>query len=1096
MSPISTRLLVLVIGFSIFGCDQKENSLFNLLGSDITGIEFSNELYFREDFNIFKYRNYYNGGGVGLADVNGDGLLDIYLVSNLSSNKLYINKGNLKFSDATEVAGVGGKRAWSTGVSMADIDGDGLTDIYVCNSGDISGDNKQNELFINNGDGTFTEKAEELGLADRGFSTHAAFFDYDKDGDLDVYLLNNSYQAIGSFNLRKNERPIRDEVGGDKLYMNDDGVFKDVSVNAGIYGSVIGFGLGVTVGDVNRDGWQDIYVSNDFFERDYLYINNQKGGFIESLTDQMKAVSAASMGADMGDLNNDGYPEIFVTDMLPGDNERIKTVTTFDSWDRYQYSVTNGYWHQFTRNTLHFNNGDNSFSELGRFSGVEASDWSWGALIFDFENDGYKDIFVANGIYQDLTNQDFLQYAMQEDVTKKVTSGGGVDYETLINYMPSVPISNHAYVNNRDLTFSNSADVLGLDKTSFSSGSAYGDLDNDGDLDLVINNTNMPFFLYENTNEKHNPDNNYIRFVLTGTKGNTNALGTNITVFIGDSIKYLEHLPTRGFQSTVDNRPLIGLGSNEYVDSIHVKWPNLTTTILKEVKSNQDIILNESEGIITGPTEDSNPSQFKEINSLEFEHQENPFVDFDRDRLLFQMRSTLGPCLCKGDINNDGLDDVFIGGAAEQAGTFALQLADGTFREISDASIAKDSLSEDVDCQLFDANGDGLMDLYVVSGGNEFEPADPRLADRLYFQTKNGFEKVRKVLPANKYEVTSTISVVDFDQDGDEDIFVGGHLQSYNYGSARSGYILKNDGVGNFENVSDKIAPDLRDLGMITDGEWVDFEGDGDYDLVVVGEWMPITIFVNEGNEFNTVHRLPNSSGWWNDVAYGDFNGDGLMDIVAGNHGLNSRFETSSTSPLTMFVEDFDRNGTIEQIICQYEGEKLFPLPLRHDLGMQLPGIKKRYLKYDSYKDQEITDIFSKELVESAQKLTVQELETVLYMNQGNLTFAKKELPPSVQFSTVHEIVVEDLTGDNNLDILFGGNLYNAKPEMGRYDASYGVYLKGDGNGSFQEVSVKDSGLKLDKQVRGIEILRSNKRMMLIVANNDDRAQVFTNSKE
>ncbi len=1083
-------LLVLV------GCQESKPTLFEKIDPSYSGLNFSNDLSFDKDFNIFRYRNYYNGGGVALADVNGDGLLDIYLVANLTSNKLYLNRGDLKFEDVTEEAGVGGTRAWSTGVSVADVNGDGLLDIYVCNSGDIEGDNKQNELFINNGDGSFSEEAEKYGLDDRGFSTHAAFFDYDKDGDIDMYLLNNSYQAIGSFNLRKNERPIRDKIGGDKLYRNEGNKFVDVSEEAGIYGSVIGFGLGVTVGDVDKDGWLDIYVSNDFFERDYLYINNKKGGFDEVLEDRIKAVSAASMGADMGDLNNDGLPEIFVTDMLPATNERLKTVTTFDSWDRYQYSLENGYWHQFTRNTLQFNNGDNTFSEIGRYSGVEASDWSWGALMFDFENDGNRDLFIANGIYQDLTNQDFLQFVTQSAVTERVTAGGEVDYELLISYIPSVPVPNHAYVNQGDLVFENRAAELGLGEETFSSGSAYGDLDNDGDLDLVVNNTNMTTFLFENHASESTHESNYLKFILKGENGNTQALGTNITVYSDSRKFYVEHLPTRGFQSTVDHRPHIGLGDLSEVDSVVVQWPSLKRTRLYSVKTNQTLELNESDGINEKSTFDYESSPvYKTIEAMPFKHKENPFVDFDRDRLLFQMLSTQGPCLCKADINGDGLEDIYVGGAADQPGQIALQTDDGFFGVIAQERIARDSLSEDVACEFFDANGDGLMDLYVVSGGSDFEPADPRLADRLYLMQEDGtYDKVRGVFPANRYESTSVVDAADYDGDGDMDLFAGGRLQTYQYGYPRSGYILQNDGNGNFTNVSDEIAPDLNEIGMISDGSWIDIDGDDDLDIVIVGEWMPVTIMVNENGRFSST-TLPNSSGWWNSVTHEDFNGDGLPELVLGNHGLNSRFKASTQFPLKMYVKDFDRNGTIEQLICQYEGENLFPLSLRHDLAMQMPGVKKKYLKYESYKDQEITDVFSEENLKDALELDSKNLETMILQNMGNLSFSPVKLPKEVQFSCVYDAHILDYNDDGHLDVLMGGNLYGSKPEMGRYDASYGVLLQGDGNLKFEYVEPAKSGLKLDREVRAIETVKRADDTLIMVANSDDQVQTFAKNQ-
>ena len=534
-------LIIYFFIFFHFSCSKTETKLFEKLSPSRTGISFENNLTFKEDFNIFTYRNYYNGGGVGLGDINNDGLIDIYFTSNLNENKLYLNKGNFQFEDITSKAGVAGEKSWSTGVSLADINADGFLDIYVSNSGDIKGDNKQNELFINNGDLTFTEMAKEYGLDDKGYSTHAAFFDFDKDGDLDCYLLNNSYK--GGFRITsigKDQRPVRDEVGGDKLFLNDNGKFKDISEEAGIYGSIIGFGLGVTVGDVNNDGWMDIYVSNDFFERDYLYINNRDGTFSESLEKMIKSISAASMGADMADINNDGLSEIFVTDMLPQPDERIKTVTTFDSWDRQQNVKNSGYWNQYTRNTLQLNNGNSTFSEIGRLIGVEATDWSWGALMFDFQNDGNKDIFVANGIYQDLTDQDFLQYVTQDEVIQQIASPGRVDFQKLIDLIPSVPISNYAFINNGNLDFNDMTLDLGLDEPSFSNGSAYGDLDNDGDYDLVINNVNMESFIYMNNTDKLYPLNNYLKVKLIGDKNNLDAIGSSIIVFVGDNKYHLE----------------------------------------------------------------------------------------------------------------------------------------------------------------------------------------------------------------------------------------------------------------------------------------------------------------------------------------------------------------------------------------------------------------------------------------------------------------------------------------------------------------------------------------------------------------------------
>ena len=890
---------------------------------------------------------------------------------------------------------------------------------------------------------------------------------------------------------------MRDSIGGDKLFRNDNGMFIDVSEEAGIYGSEIGFGLGITVADINNDGWQDMYISNDFFDRDYLYLNNQHGGFEERLETQIKSISAASMGADIADLNNDGHMEIFVTDMLPSNNERVKTVTTFDSWERYLHSANNGYWYQFTRNTLQYNNGDGTFSEIGRYAGLHASDWSWAALMFDFQNDGKKDVFISNGIYQDLTDQDFLAYASQEQVIMRIVSGNNVDFKTLIDHIPSRPLSNHGYLNNGDLTFTNRATELGLAEPSFSNGSAYGDLDNDGDLDLVINNTNMNMFLYENQAEKLYPDHHYLRFLLEGEAGNTNALGTRISATVDDSVYVIEQLPTRGFQSTVDHRPLIGIGTYTTVDTIEVRWPSGKVTLLTNIQADQELFLQESDGILTKPDkEDSTLAWYTELDSIAFparKHVENPFVDFNRDRLVFQMLSSQGPCLCKGDINNDGLTDIFIGGAAGFRGEVYGQNSSGGFDKKEIGVFERTKISEDVDCTLFDANGDGNLDLYVASGGSEFNPGVAEMNDRLFLGQGNfEFTLVRQNLPANKFESSSVVEPYDFDHDGDEDLFVGIRLKPFFYGEPTNGYLLENDGDGVFKNITSDIAPELENIGMITDATWVDLDMDQDMDLVVVGEWMPIAIFINENGNFTyQPDQIPNSHGWWNAVETADLNGDGLPDIIAANHGLNSRFRATPEKPLQMYVKDFDRNGLTDQIICQYEGEQLFPLPLKHDLQSQIPYIERKYPKYTDYQDQQITDIFTPQELEGSVVLNTYDLATSIFLSNGSLGYSKADLPVPVQFSNTFAISVEDFNKDGLPDVLLGGNMYESKPEMGRYDASYGSLLLGDGAGGFKLWPVSASGLKLDKAVRGIQMIESPAGNSVVVINNNDYPQLF-----
>lgn len=1096
-------LILLFFMLGLASCNKptakKEATLFRKIPGDSSGIKFINQLSFNEDFNIYTYRNFYNGGGVAAGDINNDGLVDLYFSANQLPNRLYLNKGNFVFEDITTKAGVGGTRAWSTGVSMADVNGDGWIDIYVCNSGSVKGDDKENELFINNGDLTFSEKAAAFGLADKGYSTHTAFFDYDKDGDLDAYILNNSYQAIGSFNLQKNERGNRDPLGGHKLMRNDDNHFTDVSQEAGILGSVIAFGLGVTVGDVDNDGWQDIYVSNDFFERDYLYINNHDGTFKECLPASMKSISGASMGADMADINNDGYPDIFVTEMLPSDNQRVKTVTTFENWDRYQYSVTNGYHHQFTRNMLQMNNRDGTFSEIGRLARVEATDWSWGALMFDADNDGLKDIFVANGIYQDLTNQDYLQYASSEEFVKAVLADRKVNYEKLIEIIPSNPVPNYFFQNNGGLAFDDVSKAWGVSEPDFSNGAAYADLDNDGDLDLITNNVNMEASVYRNQAESQSPQNHYLKVVLKGSKKNTGAIGAKVTVIkAGDKSLYLEQMPMRGFESTVDARPNFGVGTATILDKVTVIWPDGNVTELDSVKANQTLNLSESDAkpprVVLPATETKLFNLLPAAASgITFRHTENDFVDFDRDRLTYHMMSTEGPKVSQGDFNGDGLQDFFVGGAKGQTGSLYVQTAHQKFVAISQDVLKKDSESEDLGSVFFDADGDGDLDLYVCSGGNEFSTSSTALVDRLYFNENNTLRKSNQLLPTAKFESTSVSVAADYDADGDQDLFVGVRLEPFQYGVPKNGYLLKNDGNGNFS-----VGQELNKIGLIKDAAWADIDGDKDQDLVIVGEWMPVLVYVNQNGKLvnQTVEAgLSFSNGWWNTIEAADLDGDGDVDFVAGNHGLNSRFRASKQQPACMYVSDFDANGTLEQILCTYNGDKSYPVALRHDLIQQIPSLKKKFLKYESYKDAIITDIFSPEQLKAAIKLEAFELASGIFLNDGKGHFEFKPLPAEAQFSPMFAACAGDFDDDGKMDLLMGGNLYRAKPEVGRYDASFGAYLKGDGKGGYSSVANDKSGFDIDGEVRDIQRITIGKSDCLLVTRNNDTPLIFKINK-
>ena len=1078
----SCFLFVLVIA-----CGSGTKTQFELKDNAQIGISFENNLSYSDDFNVYKYRNYYNGGGVALGDINNDGWVDVYFTSNQGENKLYLNQGDFSFKDITTSAGVAGQRAWSTGVAMVDINADGWLDIYVCNSGDIAGDKKENELFINQGDGTFVESAEAYNLADKGFSTHATFFDYDKDGDLDVYILNNSYQAIGSFDLRRNERPKRDLLGGDKLMENRDGKFYDVSEAAGIYGSVIGFGLGVTVGDINRDGWDDLFISNDFFERDYLYINQQDGTFKEVLPEQMRSISGASMGADLADLDNDGFHDLFVTEMLPSNYNRLKSVTTFEDWNKYQYNVKNGYGHQFTRNMLHRNNTNGTFSEVGRLAGVEASDWSWGALFFDMNNDGLRDLFVANGIYQDLTDQDYLQYVSSEEVIQSVVSGKKVDYKRLIDIIPSEKVPNHSYLNQGDFSFDFYTDS-GLNQASFSNGSAYGDLDNDGDLDLVVNNVNMPAFVYEN---KLDPvTSNALQIQLEGAGDNTQALGAKLRVLANDQVYYAEHYPIRGFQSSMDPKLHLGLGQAQTA-TVEVIWPTGGMSRVENVSLNTPLVLKEEakQGNAISFDFSKDAAQFNAAQSPNYTHKENNFVDFHRERLTYHMCSNEGPVSSQGDINNDGYPDFIIPGAKNSAGQILLGSAQGwVASDLSQEVFEQIKGAEHTETLLFDADNDNDLDLYLVSGGIEVTPYSQMVFDHLLFNDgKGNFTLSEQKLPNPNHRISSgAVRAADVDQDGDLDLFVGERLKYNAYGLPASGYLLINDGKGNFSDQTPQLAREFINLGMITDAQFLDMDSDNDPDLLVVGEFTGIHLFENQQGKFvEKLQPLAEEKGWWLRAHAVDIDQDGDQDFVLGNHGKNSRFRTSKERPIKMYLNDFDQNGSIEGVLTfTAEDGRDLPYALRHDLIDQMKVLKKKFPDYASFRNADITTIFDEQQRATALIQTANNFASAVLINQGDFNFTLKDLPQEAQLSPVYAIESADVDGDGDQDLFLGGNLFKAKPEVGIYDASYGTYLENTGDGNFR--SFKDGkGFSVKGEVRDIKAID---KTLMVFRNNDSIA--------
>lgn len=1091
---LAALILILLTRCNPIEPEKLPDTLFQLLPPDRTGIKFVNQLDYTEELNTYTFKNFYNGGGVGLGDFNNDGLLDIFFSGNRVSNRLYLNQGELKFADITQSAGLYSEGSWTTGISIADVNGDGLQDIYLCKSGPPDGKDRKNQLLINNGDLTFQDKAPEYGLDFKGLSTHASFFDFDNDGDLDCYLLNNSIRSVGGYDLRKDQRKIPDPLGGNKLLRNDEGKFIDVSQPAGIYTSEIGFGLGVTIGDINLDGWPDIYVSNDFFERDYLYINNQDGSFRESLEDYVREISMGSMGADMADINNDGLPDIFVTEMLPESDERLKTTAQFENWDKYMLGVSQGYGHQFGRNVLQLNNGDGTFSEIGRLAGVHATDWSWGALIFDMDNDGNKDIFVANGIYKDLLNQDYVNFVANQDLIREILLKERNVIKRLVDSIPSNQLRNYAFRSQGNFSFSNKTIEWGFGNPTHSSGSAYGDLDNDGDLDLVLNNVNMPSFVYLNQS-KEKLRGNSISFAFKGQTRNTFGLGTKITLKSKGATFYQELSPMRGFISTVDYRLHFGLGNVDSIESVFVEWPGGRITELENIKANQ---------LITLAYEDSKEwikselklgkgifSKVKAPGGIDYRHVENDFNDFDRDRLLFNMVSNEGPCLCVADVNGDQLDDFYIGGAKGQPGNLFIQQRQGGFEKLNQEIFELDRESEDTGCLFFDANGDNKPDLYVASGGVEFSSSSIELADRLYFNVGNGkFQKSTQILPvSSRFESTAAVTASDYDRDGDMDLFVGVRLTPFSYGVPGNGYLLNNDGQGVFSDVTRTQSPQLLNLGLITDAEWGDFNKDGWPDLFVAGEWMPLHLFINKEGRLvdqSIQFGLDKTDGWYHSLELADLNKDGWLDLVAGNHGLNSQFKASLHEPISLYINDFDQNGTIEQVLTRYNQGISYPLVLRNDLVSQMPYLKKKFLHFRDYKQKKISDIFTEKQLEQSIVLNTYTLSSAVWMNRAGKKIESIELPVEAQFSPVYSTIVQDFDGDTLPDILLGGNLYRAKPETGIYDGSYGLLLKGQGDGTFEALNSRESGISIKGEIRSFGSVTFRGRRLILVARNNE----------
>jgi hypothetical protein len=1092
----------------ILSCKQNKEQpavhpLFTLLPGDSTHVTFSNTLTEGLNTNVLMYEYFYNGGGVAAGDVNGDGLTDLYFTANMGDNQLYLNKGAMHFEDVTSTAAVGGRPGpWKTGVTMADVNGDGRLDVYLCYSGKLPGKKRTNQLFINTGNDRqgyphFSEQAQQYGLADTGYSTQAYFFDADRDGDLDAFLLNHNPNSLpvldeaGTAAILKKEDPSM----GVRLLRNNGNYFTDVTHKAGISSSSLTYGLGAGIADINGDGWSDIYISNDYAVPDYLYINNQDGTFTDQLQICLGHNSQFSMGNDIADINNDALPDIYTLDMLPEDNHRQKLLLAPDNYEKFELNLRTGFYYQYMRNMLQLNIGSPlptspnggggfspsigggrgealraQFSEIGQLAGISNTDWSWAPLLADYNNDGWKDLMVTNGYLRDYTNLDFIKY-----MNDYVQSKGRLQREDvlqLVHQIPSSNVVNYLFVNNKDCTFSNVSAQWGFNNPSNSNGAAYADLDNDGDLDLVINNINQPAFIYRNE-ARQQTGAHYIQIQLHGLPGNTQGIGAKVLLYSKAGQQYLEQMPTRGYLSTVSSTLHVGLGTQSFIDSLQITWASGKQQLLRDIKADQLLVVEEQAASDLFKTKTVSPALYTAVNSpLPFKSGVNTINDFKRQPLLVNPLSFNGPCLVKGDVNGDGLDDLYAGGGSGQAAVLYLQQKDGRFQPKKEFAFELDKSCEDADAVIVDLNGDGYKDLYVASGGyHNYQPNDPLLQDRLYLNDgKANFTKNPNGLPPMRVS-KSCVRVNDINNDGYPDLFVGGRVIPGRYPETPESFLLINDGKGHFTNQIATIAPSLAKAGMITDAVWIDLNNDSKKDLVVVGEWMPVSVYISVNqqlqnqtkNYFSMAYR-----GWWNKIATGDFNKDGKPDLVIGNLGLNTQCRASDKEPADLYYKDFDDNGAIDPLFCFYIQGKSYPYCTRDELLDQISMMRTRFTDYKSYADVTMQEIFTPEELEGVNHLQANYLKTALFESMPNGKYQLHALPIQTQYAPVYTITPLDYNSDGYEDLLLCGNMNRARLRPGKYDANYGQLLQNDGKGGFTYVDQQRSGFYLKGDVRSV----------------------------
>jgi hypothetical protein len=1099
---------LLLVTLSLAACHHTADPnqpppIFEVMDKSQTGLDFVNALHPTRAFNVFDYMYFFNGGGIGAGDFNNDGRIDLFFAANQTQNKLYLNTGDLHFKDVTTEAGIPNDGTWSTGVSVVDINNDGLLDIYICHVGQLEGLPKaHNQLLVcqgidANGVPHYVDKAHEYGLDFSGFSTQAVFFDYDGDGDLDMYLLNHSIHQNGTFGPRQQKLATYNPLSGDRLYRNDgNNHFTDVTKESGINSSVIGYGLGVIAADLNLDGYPDLYVGNDFHENDYLYINQHNGTFKDELNEEIMHTSQYTMGVDVADANNDGYPEIISMDMLPDDPYILKRSEGEDTWDIYNIKLDYGYNHQYTRNNLQYNRRDGHFSEIGLYAGVAATDWSWSPLWLDFDNDGLKDLFISNGIPRRLNDIDYINFISDQELQQKMRDSS-LDTKDLaaVDKFPQIRLPSKFYRNDGNMVFADQASRIEGARNGYSNGAIYADLDNDGDLDVVVNNIDDPAFIYRNTaNDKHHQS--FLDITLKGPDLNRNALGAKLIVFAGGGIRTYEKYPVRGFLSSMEIPIHIGL-EKTHVDSMFLVWPDNTFQQVHPIKDSTRLTLVYKKGL---PRFDYslitrhriNPSTpVKDITAqtdLLYKHDENDFHEFDREPLIPHMLSTEGPAMAVGDINKDGLDDVFLGASKWRKPALFIQQRSGKFIRTSQPDLDHDSTYEDVDACWTDVNNDGNPDLVVASGGNEFFGNDTILTPRVYLNDGKGHLTKSRQAFHDLFVNASCVVSCDFNGDGFPDLFIGGRSVPRYYGERPRSYLLLNDGQGRFTDVTDKYASDLSQIGFVTQALWLDLDKNGKKDLIVSLEWGGIVAFMNNGGTF-TKKTLTDKKGWWNFILPVDLNNDGHIDLIAGNLGLNSRLHASITQPVRLYYGDFNHNGSKEQILSYYVHDRQLPFANKDELERQIPALKKRFLYAEDFAKASFENLLSADDLQKADTLSADYFANAVLMNDGNGNFTVKAMPWEAQLSPYRDAVVVDANGDSLPDILLVGNYYENNIQMGRYDADYGTLLLNQGRDSFSVAPL--NGVTIKGQTRHVREINIVGKRSYIMARNNDSVKVI-----